>query len=721
MIGSITLLSVGEPEWTEKIARELERADARFDILTRRRPAQAVSLIEGREIDGIVSAYDLPDQTGVEFLRTVRGIDPTVPFVIFTDTGSERIASDAISAGVSDYLLKDESDAQYSILANRLSTLVEAHRAEQIIDAAQSNWSDVREQLNDVYYLVTADWTEILYINSAYEAVWGESLSELQADPTSFLEYIHPEDRDAAVDSMHQLSNGQPSDIQYRIQAPTGETRWVRGVSEPIFNARGDVVRIMGAVRDISRRIEREQRFQAIFEDSLDAMVIADDSGTYLSVNDAACELFGLSESALIGRNVSEFAPPEYDIEAAWAEFQSTPGDSGLFPLQRPDGTRRIVEYEATRDIVPGEHLSILRDVTERERQRQELADSEARYQTLIEDVLETSSVGTFILDDDFMVVWMNRAIEEYFDIERANVLGRDQTDLIERDLKHKFDDPEAFARNVTRGYEDNTDTEEFECKIRNEQTGSWRWLKHWSQPIRAGLYEGGRIEHYTDITAVKHRDQQLQVLERVLRHNLQNKLNVVLGFAEAIASHTTGETKDQADRIITAANDLIALSAKEKRIVALINNSYDRRSIDLSSQLQACVDAFRDGFPNAQITADIPPDQSVSAVPAIDRAVVEVIENAIKHSDGSPEIAVSVTSSGEQVIISIRDDNARIPDLERSVLQGNVEIDQLSHSRGLGLWLASWVVTRSGGSITFADTRTGNDVQITLPTSRAT
>ncbi|WP_435334151.1 PAS domain S-box protein [Haloarchaeobius sp. TZWWS8] len=150
----------------------------------------------------------------------------------------------------------------------------------------------------------------------------------------------------------------------------------------------------------------------------------------------------------------------------------------------------------------------------QREDQRQ-LEESEERYRSLTEDVLDSSDVGIWILDDDFRVVWVNKATEEYFGIERQAVVGRDKRELIQKDIKHRFEDSDRFADLVLSTYEDNTYEEEFEC---HAVDGADRWLEHWSQPIESGLYRGGRIEHYTDITERKQSNQLLERREATLR-----------------------------------------------------------------------------------------------------------------------------------------------------------------------------------------------------------
>jgi phosphoserine phosphatase RsbU/P len=107
--------------------------------------------------------------------------------------------------------------------------------------------------------------------------------------------------------------------------------------------------------------------FRAVFAESLDAIVVADDEARYVEANPAACALFGLSREELLQRRVPEFAPPSLreEAERAWREFRSAGYQKGEFQVARPDGSTRIVEYSAKADVVPGRHLSILRDVTE--------------------------------------------------------------------------------------------------------------------------------------------------------------------------------------------------------------------------------------------------------------------------------------------------------------------------------------------------------------------
>jgi PAS domain S-box-containing protein len=131
--------------------------------------------------------------------------------------------------------------------------------------------------------------------------------------------------------------------------------------------------------RTYEQLLASERQFRAVFEEAFDTILIADDDARYVEVNPAACELFGLPREELLGRTIAEFAAEGYDFEEAWRDFQESDLDRGLFPLIRPDGEQRIVEFAATPNILPGRNLSVIRDVTERQEAKTKLAHERER------------------------------------------------------------------------------------------------------------------------------------------------------------------------------------------------------------------------------------------------------------------------------------------------------------------------------------------------------
>jgi len=126
-------------------------------------------------------------------------------------------------------------------------------------------------------------------------------------------------------------------------------------------------------------------------------------------------------------------------------------------------------------------------------------------------NILDSSAAGIFILDSDFKVVWMNHSTENYFGLEREKVIGKDKRQLIRENIKHIFKDPDEFIRKVFATYDNNTYIENFECHVLAGDNRKERYLEHWSQPIKFGIYTGGRIEYYYDIIKFKNTEEKLK------------------------------------------------------------------------------------------------------------------------------------------------------------------------------------------------------------------
>lgn len=123
-----------DPSFADLTATFLEREGENLTVETAPNASQGLDRLAAEEFDCIVSDYDMPGQNGIEFLEAVRDRYPDLPFILFTGKGSEEVASDAISVGVSDYVQKKSGSECYSLLANRISNLVAQHHAESQLE-----------------------------------------------------------------------------------------------------------------------------------------------------------------------------------------------------------------------------------------------------------------------------------------------------------------------------------------------------------------------------------------------------------------------------------------------------------------------------------------------------------------------------------------------------------------------------------------------------------
>lgn len=176
--GSLDILHVDdEPGFAEMVAQFLKREDERFAVTTASAAAEGLERLREADFDCIVSDFDMPGQNGLEFLEAVRMEFPTIPFILYTGKGSEEIASQAISAGVTDYIQKESGTDQYTILANRICNTVDQVQANREIDLSYRAMDTAAEGLS----LVKPDGT-FSYVNPAFAHLFGFEPDELVGD-----------------------------------------------------------------------------------------------------------------------------------------------------------------------------------------------------------------------------------------------------------------------------------------------------------------------------------------------------------------------------------------------------------------------------------------------------------------------------------------------------------------------------------------------------------
>jgi PAS domain S-box-containing protein len=153
------------------------------------------------------------------------------------------------------------------------------------------------------------------------------------------------------------------------------------------------------------------------------------------------------------------------------------------------------------RYVLDGSRKSEAQGIEERQSRRDPIAQGEARDPLLSEEVLDGLGVGVFVLDPDFHVASVNAAAEIFFGLPRAELLGKDQRQLIGERLQFLFEDPRGFAERVLSAYDDKACIEGLRCHVLPSGNRQERLLEYCSRPIRSGLYAGGRIEQYYDMT----------------------------------------------------------------------------------------------------------------------------------------------------------------------------------------------------------------------------
>jgi PAS domain S-box-containing protein len=167
----------------------------------------------------------MPGQNGIEFLQTVRSKYPKLPFILFTGKGSEAVASDAITAGATDYLQKQAGTEQYQLLANRIRNAVEKYRSETAVERTEERYHNLVDTAPIPILLFDRDG-QLVYANDASVAFLNaDSHGELEDEP--FTAFLHPDDQETAQGRFQQLMNEGESapEQEYRVRTVDGEIK----------------------------------------------------------------------------------------------------------------------------------------------------------------------------------------------------------------------------------------------------------------------------------------------------------------------------------------------------------------------------------------------------------------------------------------------------------------------------------------------------------------
>lgn len=224
MNDQISVLHVDdEPRFTDLVQTFLERQNERFSVETSHEVNEGLDRLAKTGYDCVVSDYDMPDKNGIEFLKAVRSGWEDLPFVLYTGKGSEEVASDAISAGATDYIQKQGGTDHYTLLANRIQNAVEQYHAKTTAQRTDERYHNLVDTAPIPILLFDADGTSVYANDAAVTFLDAESFGDLENEP--FTRFLHPDDQEKATERFQKLmSEGDHAqEIEYRVRTVDDE------------------------------------------------------------------------------------------------------------------------------------------------------------------------------------------------------------------------------------------------------------------------------------------------------------------------------------------------------------------------------------------------------------------------------------------------------------------------------------------------------------------
>jgi PAS domain S-box-containing protein len=309
-----------EPGFAETVATFLER-ESDMSVQTATNAADGLDRLGGGEFDCIVSGYEMPGQNGIEFLEASREACPEIPFILYTGKGSEKIASEAISAGVTDYFRKDRGTEQYTALADRITSAVEARRSEDARGKHESpaeplSTDGVFRSLAEPLYAFDPDGNPLRW-NERFEAVTGYSGEEIQR--MALEEFVPEREAERVATTVRTvLEEGRSAVVRSALETKSGERVPYELTVCPLEDADGTVHGVVGIGRNSTGQKERRRElrlFRKAVENTGHSIYVTDRNGTIEYVNPAFEEATGYSAAEAIGMTPRILKSGEHDRE----------------------------------------------------------------------------------------------------------------------------------------------------------------------------------------------------------------------------------------------------------------------------------------------------------------------------------------------------------------------------------------------------------------------
>ncbi|NER33561.1 MAG: PAS domain S-box protein [Oscillatoria sp. SIO1A7] len=466
-------------------------------------------------LKAIVHPEDLEILAKHDCAREVEERVSAIDFRIITKSGEVRWLSHVCQSVFAD-------DGRF--LGRRASNrdITERQQALSALRESEERFRQIAETIREVFFTISITGEETIYISPAYELVWGRTCESLYRNPRSWLESIHPLDRQRAAAAFdEQIRNKTTFDQEYRIIRPDGSLRWIRARSFPVKNALGEFYRFVGIAEDITDRQQKSEALRqseatnsALLEAIPDLILRIRQDGTFLDFKPAKEFEALLAPENFLGKNLSEIMPETLtEMGMHYIQKAVSTGEPQVFEYQIfEDGELRDYEDRIVA-INADEVLSIVRDITSRKQEEAEknnLIASLQESQRFIEKIAGTIPNLLYIYDlEERRNVYANREVVEIlgYSPEEVEKMGSELFAIImhPEDLPRVSENLKRFNRAL------DGDIIDIEYRLQDNK-GRWHWM--YSREILFARNEDGRPKQVlgtaTDITDRKRVEEEL-------------------------------------------------------------------------------------------------------------------------------------------------------------------------------------------------------------------
>lgn len=308
--------------------------------------------------------------------------------------------------------------------------------------------AEVAESINQALLLHDSSDLSLIYVNPAYERIWGRSSSALHQKPDDWIAAVHADDRERVRKAFHDGT--AVFDEEFRIVHDSGDVRWITARCFPVRNELGELYRIATVMTDVTARKQAEdtlrsveQRFRNIFENAPIGKALLHPDGHFLDINPAFAGLVGYSADDAQRTRLSDLVHTEDRAALEQLLATATKSPEQAFTIEKRlvhrDGTQRWAMISITaemRDEQIDYFIVQIIDTTTRKDTELALRHTEARFRAAIEAGLDNFYLLKSVRQDsagivDFEVIDLNSRGAELLTRARDEVVGRRLTELI--------------------------------------------------------------------------------------------------------------------------------------------------------------------------------------------------------------------------------------------------------------------------------------------------
>ena len=536
------------------------------------------------------------------------------------------------------------------------------------------------------------------------------------ANPATIDEWqttVHPEDRERAADALQRpLETDEGVTETVRIRTSDGELSWID--IHTVASDSGDgSASVLAMGRDTTMRSERMRWASRLFDQGPLLFVqtrVVDGEAVIEACDRSFSDALGYDREAVVGQPLSEF----YDDSSA--EVLRSDGYERALSGDLTVAKRTLVTAGGDRvpcllraiprtvdDEVVGTDVLFI-DISERE-----------KYTRRLEAVFNSQHQFTALVRPNKTVTDVNDTLVARTGVDRSAIVGEpiDTFRWLSLDLSHGLTVSEAVER------AGDGELVQAEAELQG-QAGLTR-VDVSFKPIRNAAGEVTLVAvEGKDITAETRQRQHLQVFQRVLRHNVRNDVNKLMGWTRILAEESDADRRQEyLHRLLRIFDGWERITDKMQVIERAIREiPRGESSVDVGELTEEAATAVREARPDATVAVTV--DATGETVSQwLTHPLTEVIQNAVSAGDRpDPHVDVSVDSDDDgwlQVVVA--DDGPGMPDIERDVLVTGEETP-LQHGSSLGIWLIRMVVSVLGGKIDVDVTDTGTEVALRVPTT---